>query len=430
VTPAKAAPFLACAAVGLFSASCAATYPEGGYDAPPPPPQAPPLDENASSYPGPYDQLVAPIALYPDPLVALILPAAVRPGDIAAAAEYLIRYGDPTQVDSQPWDPAVRALAHYPVVVSWMAQNIDWTRALGDAFAAAPAEVMEGVQRMRAKALAAGSLVSTPQQEVYQDGGDIEIYPAQPDVLYIPVYDDSVVYSDSPYYGYGGPFMNFGDPWPAGPWLSFYFDWRDHRVWSGDRGVWREHSGWRPPRPDRDRPPPGSRAWAPPPGGEGRHRPPPGAPAPSPRAGAPAPPPAHYRQPPPGVADRASPPMRQASQPGQRTAPPAGPRTPAPSRAPPEEGRQERSPPPTYGPAPAAEPGRLPPQEPRAAPREFVREAPARPAPPPAGQPAPRQPAPPPSYRQAPAPAAPAESRPAPDPAPEPQESTGKEPQR
>ncbi|HEY1847974.1 MAG TPA: DUF3300 domain-containing protein [Opitutaceae bacterium] len=432
MTPAKAAAFFLSAAACLFSTSCVETPPGESYSVPPGPPPAPPAAESAPSYPGPYDQLVAPIALYPDPLIAIILPAAAQPRQITEAAAFLIRYGDPTQIDSQPWDPAVRALAHYPTIVNWMAQNIAWTQSLGDAFASAPDEVMDGVQRMRAKALAAGALVSTAQQEVYQDGGDIEIYPAQPDVLYVPAYDDSVVYSDSPYYGYGGPFMNFGDAYPEGPWLSFYFDWNHHRVWSGDRGVWQQHSGWRPPRAAGGRPPPGAHAWAPP-AGSGNRRPPQAragaAPAPTPRAGAPEPPPSHYRTAPSQGAPPSTP-VRQGA-PGQRAGPsgPAETRAPGQARPGKQENQPARSAPPVPGAAPSVEGQRryTAPQEPRAAPREVEREAPARSAPAPAAPP----PAPRPQGGQpAPRPAAGRAAPPPPAPPPPAQEVQNKDPQK
>ena len=103
-----------------------------------------------------------PIALYPDPLLALILPASTVPGDISAASAYLVQYGDMTRIDSQPWDPSVRALAHYPAIVTWMAENIEWTQAVGSAFLSSPAEVMASIQRLRARALASGALGRPP----------------------------------------------------------------------------------------------------------------------------------------------------------------------------------------------------------------------------------------------------------------------------
>lgn len=219
-----------------------------------------------------------------------------------AASSYLIRYGDATRIDAQPWDPSVRALAHYPTVVAWMAENMAWTQALGAAFLSSPSEVMDAIQRLRSRALAAGALASTPQQQVVSDGGEIEIYPAQPDSIYIPVYDDSVVYSEDDYSGFAGAFINFGNPYPAGPWLSFYFDWGEHRVWSGGQSVWHDRKGWQPLRSGGGHPPPGAHPWRPPAPGAtpspASHGPRADVAAlPRPMPGAPSPPPERFRRP-------------------------------------------------------------------------------------------------------------------------------------
>jgi hypothetical protein len=132
------------------------------------------------------DQMLAPIALYPDPLIALILPASTDPSDIALAAQYLAANGDPSGIDAQTWDPSVKGLAHYPDVLKWMNDNLDWTRALGAAFAMQPADVMKSVQQLRAKAKASGTLVDTPQQQVDVEGDDIRIVPTQQDTIYVP----------------------------------------------------------------------------------------------------------------------------------------------------------------------------------------------------------------------------------------------------
>jgi hypothetical protein len=281
----QASTSLTCVAAALLLQACVEYYPPSAFNQPPQPPQPPPNSPQYAEAPGVEaapspapaptgdDALVAPIALYPDPLIALILPASTVPSDISAASSYLIQYGDPTRVDSQPWDPSVRALAHYPTVITWMAQNIAWTQALGSAFLSSPTDVMDAVQRLRARALATGALVSTPQQQIYSEEGQIEIYPAQADSVYVPVYDDSVVFSEGPYDGYGGPFINFGEACPAGPWLSFYFDWGRHRVWAGDQNVWRAHSGWQPPRSGGSGSPPGAHAWRPPAGGQRNFQP-------------------------------------------------------------------------------------------------------------------------------------------------------------
>jgi hypothetical protein len=116
-------------------------------------------------------QLLGPIALYPDPLLALILPASTVPEDIRAASAYLVQYADTTRIDSQPWDPSVRALAHYPAGrrMDGRQHRVDAGRRLGE-FLASPAEVMQSIQRLRARALAAGALKSTPQQQVVVTG--------------------------------------------------------------------------------------------------------------------------------------------------------------------------------------------------------------------------------------------------------------------
>jgi len=104
------------------------------------------------------EQLLGPIALYPDALIALILPATTAPSDLVLAARYLQAQGNAEQIDYQPWDDSVKALARYPTVVAWMDQNLAWTKQVGEAFASQPADVMNAVQRLRTQARAAGTL--------------------------------------------------------------------------------------------------------------------------------------------------------------------------------------------------------------------------------------------------------------------------------
>ncbi|MGB8353420.1 MAG: DUF3300 domain-containing protein, partial [Chthoniobacteraceae bacterium] len=126
------------------------------------------------------DDLLGPIALYPDSLIALILPASTVPSDIQQAAAYVNTGGDLSQIPNQPWDDSVKALTRYPDVLNWLNQNADWTAQVGDAFVNQPADVMDSIQQLRAKAKAEGNLVNTPQQEVGVDDGDITIDPADP----------------------------------------------------------------------------------------------------------------------------------------------------------------------------------------------------------------------------------------------------------
>jgi hypothetical protein len=179
------------------------------------------------------DHLLAPIALYPDPLIALILPASTVPSDVTLAARYLNGNGDPAQIDSKPWDDSVKALAHYPDVVKWMDANLEWTQAVGAAFVQQPADVMKSIQQLRARARAAGTLVDTPQQQVVMEDDNICIVPAQPEVIYVPVYDPDEVYVE------GGPLLVFSAGYQVGPWLGYECDWVGYGVWVG---VW--HPGW------------------------------------------------------------------------------------------------------------------------------------------------------------------------------------------
>jgi len=183
------------------------------------------------------DDLLGPIALYPDSLIALILPASTVPADIQQAAQYVNTSGDPAQIPNQPWDDSVKALTRYPDVLNWLTQNIDWTTQLGNAFVNQPADVMDSIQQLRAKAKAEGNLVNTPQQEVGVDDGDITIDPTDPNSIYVPQYDPDLVY-DSPYSDYGYPLIGFGPAYGVGPWLNYGFDWRRRGIY---RGEWNHH---------------------------------------------------------------------------------------------------------------------------------------------------------------------------------------------
>jgi hypothetical protein len=195
----------------------------------------------------PIDQLTGPIALYPDPLVALILPASTVPSDVKAASEYIGENGDPSQIDNQPWDPSVRGLAHYPNVVTWMAQNPEWTQALGEAFTNDPSGVMASIQHLRAIAKTSGTLSNTPQQDIVEADGNISIEPADPETMYVPSYDPAIVYAGPGFYGYNGPYMTFGIGFGVGYWLGYGLDWNRREIWIGDWKNWHNEHGWNRP---------------------------------------------------------------------------------------------------------------------------------------------------------------------------------------
>jgi Protein of unknown function (DUF3300) len=152
------------------------------------------------------DSLVAPIALYPDALVAQCLNAATFPDQVAIASYWLSQNSKltgsalATAVDGQAWDPSVKALTQFPSVLASLAQNLTWMSNLGQAYHDQPADVMDAVQAMRAKAQAAGNLRSTSQIQVVQSAPQtIVIQPANPQVVYVPQYNPAVIY--------GAPFV-------------------------------------------------------------------------------------------------------------------------------------------------------------------------------------------------------------------------------
>jgi hypothetical protein len=189
------------------------------------------------------DQLLRPIALYPDPLLADIFTAATVPAQIVMADRYVNSGGDLTQIAAQPWDPSVQALAHYPTVLKWLDDNLPWTTEVGEAFLNQQAAVMASIQRLRLFAQAEGNLPSTPQENVVSDDGNVEIEPANPEEIYVPIYPWNTIY-DNP-----GIYCSFGVGFPIGIWLTHDWDWRNHRLFEWGPGHPRPFNWWsQPPR--------------------------------------------------------------------------------------------------------------------------------------------------------------------------------------
>jgi hypothetical protein len=145
------------------------------------------------------DALVAPIALYPDALVAQVLAAASYADEVAFADDWLSENQNlqgsalSQQVDQQSWDPSVKALTQFPSVLHDLAKNLSWTSSLGQAFTNQQSDVMAAVQVMRAKAQAAGTLLSSPQIKVVQQSPQtIVIEPANTSVVYVTQYNPAV----------------------------------------------------------------------------------------------------------------------------------------------------------------------------------------------------------------------------------------------
>jgi hypothetical protein len=152
------------------------------------------------------DRLLAPIALYPDQLLAQILLCASNPGRVGALSEWLASNQTLTGTELQDaatragFDPSFVALVLFPQVVDTMAQQPEWTTRLGQAFESDRSAVFASIQRLRVQAQKAGTLKSTPQQDVETQttpSGQqvIVIEPANPQVVYVPQYDPQVVYT-------------------------------------------------------------------------------------------------------------------------------------------------------------------------------------------------------------------------------------------
>jgi hypothetical protein len=158
---------------------------------------------------GTLDQMLAPIALYPDPLLAQMLMSAVDPAKVSQLDQWLRSSPNLKGTELQNatvkagFDASYVALAIFPQVVSYMAQNIAWTTSLGQWFTNDRNALFDSIQRLRAQAASVGTLKSTPQQEVEKkttESGQqvIVIEPTNPQVVYVPQYNPQVVYTQPP----------------------------------------------------------------------------------------------------------------------------------------------------------------------------------------------------------------------------------------
>jgi Protein of unknown function (DUF3300) len=167
-----------------------------------PPPASPNVQQTAPLLsPQQLDNLVAPVALYPDPVLSTVLAASTYPLEVVEAQQWLQQNsnlrGAPLMdaAKQQEWDASVQAVVAFPDALRLLSNDIRWTTDLGNAFLAQQADVMTAVQRMRARAQANGKLTTTPQQVVTTDAQNaIEIQPANPQVVYVPVYQPAYVW--------------------------------------------------------------------------------------------------------------------------------------------------------------------------------------------------------------------------------------------
>ena len=233
------------------------------------------------------DALLAQIALYPDELLTQVLMASTYPLQIVNASRWLAQDNNKAltgealaqALQAQNWDPSVKSLVPFPQVLEMLNSNLDWTQQLGYAFATQQNGVWNSIQRLRVQAQAVGQLKSTEQQTVAVESGAIVIQPANPQVVYVPTYNPSVVYGAWPYPSYppvyyppppgyvvGSAFMT-GLAFAAGvAVVGSLWGWCGPR-WSGGYGSWGgsvnvnanrynninvnrpplQQGGWRPP---------------------------------------------------------------------------------------------------------------------------------------------------------------------------------------
>ena len=204
-------------------------------------------------------QLVAPIALYPDSLVAQVLAASTFPAQIVEADRWVQDHSDlkgdalAQAVDQQDWDPSVKALTAFPSVLANMDKNLSWTSSLGDAYYNQQQDVMNAVQVMRQKAQQTGNLKTTPQQTVVDQGSDIVIQPADPQIVYVPAYNPWLVYgypvTPWPYWyqypgiWYGGPYLSFGVGFGIGFYGGYGWGWHNWGTnWGGHTIIYNHNN--------------------------------------------------------------------------------------------------------------------------------------------------------------------------------------------
>jgi hypothetical protein len=160
------------------------------------------------------EQMLAPVALYPDTLLAQILAASTYPAQVAVADQWFHQmqsqgYGSSDQIAAganaqTSWDPSIKALTAFPDVLHLLNRNLDWTTALGNTYYNQPQDVMQTVQVLRQRAEQAGNLQTTPQEDITNDQGYIQVAPPNPEQVYVPTYNPWDTYGQpiSPYPGF------------------------------------------------------------------------------------------------------------------------------------------------------------------------------------------------------------------------------------
>ena len=242
------------------------------------PPIAPPSGLPRAGWldPAQLERLVAPIALFDDELLLDTLDASLHPVQVLQARRFARQAGGS---DPQSWAPSVRELLRLPRVLDMLADHPAWAEALAGAYERQGPDLMDAVQRLRWRALDAGTLDPTDERLVSIADGVISIRAVG--WMAVPEYDPWCVYgawqaAPAQGFDYQAPPPDCGftpgqalvlvEPVPllAGRWVWGAIDWHRRRVLV-DRDAWRRHApgqalppGWspRPPAPPlQPRPP-------------------------------------------------------------------------------------------------------------------------------------------------------------------------------
>ncbi|MGL5389905.1 MAG: DUF3300 domain-containing protein [Shewanella sp.] len=202
--------------------------------------------------PAELEQMLAPIALYPDSLLSHILISATYPLEVVQAQRWLADRSQLSveqvmaQAQNKGWDPSVKALLAFPTVLQKMAEDLEWTQKLGEAFLADEAQVMDGIQSLRQQADNANSLRDMDNMTISRSNNQIIIEPARREIVYVPYYDPRIVYGTwrwgpaypPVYWHYSDYAYRPGHShfyWTPGIQISFNFffsafHWHNHRV--------------------------------------------------------------------------------------------------------------------------------------------------------------------------------------------------------
>ncbi|MFM7084244.1 MAG: DUF3300 domain-containing protein [Hyphomicrobium sp.] len=200
------------------------------------------------------DQMLAPIALFPDEVLSNVLIASTYPLDVVQAARWRmepsnakLKGDDLTKaLEKKDWDPSVKSLTQFPEVLQMMNEKLEWTEKLGDAFLAQEDDVFSRIQFLRQKAEEAGNLKDTKQQKVSKvkdeasSKGYIVIEPADPAIIYVPLYEPTYVYGPWWYPAYPPYYWN----WYPGSVIVSGFFWGTgfaiaSSLWGWNRCDWR-----------------------------------------------------------------------------------------------------------------------------------------------------------------------------------------------